>query len=145
MALAAERSGAIMAAEAEARIEDPLEELLRDMLFVDAVPYTAPISGVAAFVEQFTSRAVRDSEGRSLRDLDLTQRLFRYPFSYLVYSAGFDALPTEAKTLFYRRLADVLRGTDTSAAFAAIAPADRAAILAILRETKPEFAALLSD
>ena len=79
------------------------------MLFVDAVEYTEPISGDAKFAEQFASRAVRDSQGRSLRDFDLTRRLFRYPLSYVIYSPAFDALPSDVKSMFYAALE---RGAD---------------------------------
>ena len=92
------------ARSAEERREEPLEatveRLLRMMLFVDAVEYTEPISGNERFVEQFARRAVRDAQGRSLRDFDLTRRLFRHPLSYVIYSPAFDALPSDAKSLF---------------------------------------------
>jgi len=138
-ALAAAAAGRLDASEAQARIAEPVEELLQRMLFADAVEYTAPISGDPKFVAQFTSRAVRDPQGRSLRDFDLKTRLFRYPLSYLIYSAEFDGLPAEAKKMFYGRLNAVLRGEDKSADFAALTTADRSAILEILRATKPDF------
>ena len=98
------------------------------MLFVDAVEYTDPISGDPKFVEQFASRAVRDSQGRSLRDFDLTRRLFRYPLSYVIYSAAFDALPADARSMFYVRLNEVLTGADTSESFRHLSAADRSVI-----------------
>jgi len=144
-ALAAAQSGELTQAGVEARIAEPVERLLRMMLFVDAVEYTAPISGLPEFAAQFARRAVRDAQGRSLRDFDLTRRLFRYPLSYLVYSPAFDALPVEAKSLFYRRLAEVLQGTDSSEDFAHLAAAERTAVLEILRGTKPDFAARVAN
>jgi hypothetical protein len=119
-------------------LEDTVERLLRMMLFVDAVEYTEPISGDAKFAAQFASRAVRDAQGRSLRDFDLTRRLFRYPLSYVIYSQAFDALPADARSMFYARLNEVLTGADTSESFADLSAADRAAILGILRDTKPD-------
>ena len=137
------------ARSAPERREDPLEatveRLLRTMLFVGAVPYTEPILGRADFAQQFTSRGRRDSQGRSLRDFDLTRRLFRYPLSYVIYSPAFDALPADAKDTFYRRLHDVLTGADTSGDFTGLSSADRTAILEILRDTKPEFTAAAAD
>jgi hypothetical protein len=115
------------------------------MLFVDAIEFTDPIEGIPAFTEQFVSRAVRDPQGRSLRDFDLSRRIFRYPLSYLIYSTQFDALPSEAKQAFYGRLAEVLQGEDTSEPFAHLATGDRTAILEILRATKPEFARFLTQ
>jgi hypothetical protein len=128
-----------------ALVEETAERLLRMMLFVDAVEYTAPISGDRKFVEQFAARAVRDSQGRSLRDFDLTRRLFRYPLSYLVHSDAFDALPAEAKRVFYRRLNEVLAGADTSVDFSHLDAEDRRAIDEILRATKPEFVAAVAN
>ncbi|HEY9182574.1 MAG TPA: hypothetical protein VIQ99_05205, partial [Gammaproteobacteria bacterium] len=43
-----------------ALVDETTERLLRTMLFVDAVEYTAPISGEPRFVEQFARRAARD-------------------------------------------------------------------------------------
>jgi hypothetical protein len=129
----------------ETPLEETVERLLRMMLFVDAVEYTEPISGRAEFAEQFASRAVRDSQGRSLRDFDLARRLFRHPFSYVVYSPAFDALPSDVKDLFYGRLNAVLTGADSSEEFAHLSAEDRAAISAILRDTKPAFAAAVAN
>ena len=122
----------------EEPLEGTVERLLRMMLFVDAVEYTEPISGDARFAEQFASRAVRDSRGRSLRDFDLTRRLFRYPLSYVIYSPAFDALPSDVTSMFYARLSAVLSGADTSESFEHLSVADRLAVLEILRDTKPD-------
>jgi hypothetical protein len=126
-------------------VAESVERLLRAMLFVDAVGYTAPISGDSKFVEQFARRAVRDARGRSLRDFDLTRRLFRYPLSFVIHSPAFDALPEAAQRAFYTRLNDVLRGTDASEDFAHLIAEDRSAILEILAATKPELAARVAD
>jgi hypothetical protein len=125
----------------EEPLDETVERLLRMMLFVDAVEYTAPISGNDEFAEQFASRAVRDGGGRSLRDFDLTRRLFRYPLSYVIYSEAFDALPAQPKLKFYARLREVLSGADTTEDFAHLSAADRAAVAEILRATKPDFTA----
>ena len=59
----------------------------------------------------------------------------------MIYSASFDGMPALVKDYVYRRLREVLSGTDQSAAFAHLSASDREAILAILQETKPDFAA----
>jgi hypothetical protein len=122
----------------EEPLDETVERLLRMMLFVDAVEYTEPISGDPRFAEQFGRRAVRDSQGRSLRDFDLARRLFRYPLSYVIQSAAFDALPSDVKSMFYARLNEVLSGADTSESFAHLSAADRLGVLEILRDTKPD-------
>jgi hypothetical protein len=72
-----------------------------------------------------------------LREFDLKTRLFKYPCSYLIYSAAFDNLPVPIKTHVIRRLHAILLGEDQDAAFAHLTPEDRLAILEILQETKP--------
>jgi hypothetical protein len=127
----------------ESAIKDSCERLVEAMLFSEAVPLTEAVQGSNAFASEFSSRGPRDSHGRSLHQLDLKTRLLRYPLSYLVYSASFDALPEAAKAYLYRRFWEVLSGKDTSAAFQHLSPDDRKAILEILQETKPDFAAFV--
>jgi hypothetical protein len=126
-------------------VEEAVEPLAQTLLFADEIGFTAPIGGDPAFAKQFASRAVRDSSGRSLRDLDMGTRMFRYPLSYLVYSPAFDALPRAAREAVYARFAAVLKGEDLSEPFAAVGAADRAATLEVLSATKPEFAASLGQ
>ena len=121
------------------RIDSSTEKLVRALLFVDEAPLTAPIVGTSGYAEQFAARGPRDPEGRSLRDFDLTRRLFKYPCSYLLYTKAFDALPAEAKDRVNRRLRAILTGQDKTSAFAHLSPDDRRAILEILRATKPGF------
>jgi hypothetical protein len=73
-----------------------------------------------------------------LRDFDLQRRLFKYPCSHLIYSRSFNELPAEAKSLVYRRLWEVLTGTDKTKAFAHLSEADRTAIREILLATKTD-------
>jgi hypothetical protein len=110
------------------------------MLFAGAVPLTAPVRGTSNFAVEFAGKGPRDSRGRSLRDLDLTTRLLRYPLSYMIYSRSFDEMPKEVRAYIYRRLRQVLTGEDKSSDFAYLSGTDRKAIQEILRETKPEFA-----
>jgi len=118
------------------RYQGPAEDLVRYMLFVDEAPLTEPVQGTTTFGQDFSARGPRDHAGRSLRDLDLNTRLLRYPCSYLIYSKAFDALPGLVKDRVYRRLWEVLSGSDQSAGYARRTPEERKAILEILRETK---------
>ncbi len=121
------------------RIESIAEPLVRAMLFVDEAPLSDPIAGTSGFSAEFVSQGPRDEQGRSLRQLDLTERLFRYPCSYLIYSEAFDALPDLTKKYIYGRLWDVLGGHDRSEEFAHLSDGDREAIREILEETKADF------
>ena len=119
------------------RIRNACESLVKYLLFSEETKLTAKLEGTTCFASEFTQRGPRDPQGRSLRDFDLEHRLFRYPCSYLIYSRSFDALPTEAKDTVLRRMWEVLSGKDNSHEFAHLSPADRRAILEILRATKP--------
>jgi len=86
---------------------------------------------------QFSASGPRDSRGRSLKQLDLGQRLMRYPCSYMIYSPAFDGLPSAAKDAVYARLWAVLSGKDKDRKYSKLTPELRAAIVGILLETKP--------
>jgi hypothetical protein len=119
------------------RIKSAGEPLVKYLLFSDEARLTNPVKGTSGFAEEFVKRGPRTRDGRSLRDLDLKTRLFKYPCSYLIYSESFDALPDAVKDYVLRRMYDVLSGKDTSADFAHLSAADRKAILEILCETRP--------
>ncbi len=124
------------------RIDSQVDNLLRYMLFADEARLTEPVSGTSGFQNEFAQAGPRDHRGRSLRDLDLKQRLFRYPCSFLIYSEAFDALPSAAKERLYQRLWEVLTEQNASKDFAALSKTDRESILEILLETKsglPEY------
>ena len=121
------------------RIESVAEPLVRAMLLVGEAPLAGPIAGTSGFASEFVRPGPWDGQGRSLRQLDLNRRLFRYPLSYLIYSEAFDALPDLAKRYIYRRLGEVLGGQDESEAFAHLSDQDRLAIREILEETKVDF------
>jgi hypothetical protein len=117
------------------------ESLLEGLLFADQPPIARPVSPRSAFARDFARRGPYDRLGRSFFQLDLKGRLFRYACSYLIYSESFDALPAAVKTYVFKRLREVLTGEVTSDRFAHLSRADRASILEILVDTKPDFAA----
>ena len=121
------------------RIESACEPLVQALLFSGAAELTAPVIGTAGFEEQFSARGPKDTQGRSLYQLDLTKRLLRHPCSYLIYSEAFDALPAEARAQVARRFEEILSGKDQSAPFAHLNSSERRAILEILAATKPGF------
>jgi hypothetical protein len=125
---------------ARKQFERPAEQLLRYLLFVNEAPLSGAggegIKGPSAFAKEFAARGIRDRKGRSLRDFDLNTRIFRYPCSYLIYSASFDALPEPSRGYVYHRLLEVLTGQDKSGDFSRLSEEDRRAILEILLATK---------
>lgn len=122
------------------RIQDAGDKLVDALLLVDEAPLSAAIRGTSGYAEVFSATGPRDTQGRSLRDLDLNLRLFQYPCSYLIYSESFAQLPDEMRDYVWQRMKAVLSGEDQSEKFAHLSAADRQAIADILRETLPEAA-----
>jgi len=120
------------------RIQSAGDDLVEALLLVGEARLTARISGTSDFAATFTRRGPRDQRGRSLRDLDLERRLFKYPCSYLIYSPAFTALPGEMREYVWKRLWEVLTGPAGVEPFAHLLLEDRQAIIEILRETRPE-------
>jgi hypothetical protein len=116
-------------------LREAVDELVDYLLFVDEQPLTATVKGTSGFAEKFAAQGPADGRGRSLRQLDLEHRLLKYPCSYMVYSAAFQALPADAKTAIYGRMWDILSGSDTRAKYARLSEADRRAVTEILRAT----------
>ncbi len=118
------------------RIENAGNELVKYLLFVGEAKLNAQIKGTTNFAQEFSAAGIKDKKGRSLREFDLQQRLFKYPCSFLIYSEAFDALPPVALEFVYRKLWLILSGQDSDKTFEAVSTADRQAILEILRDTK---------
>ena len=129
-------------AKARPIVQAMLEPLVKALLLVDAAPFPTRFTGNSGFDRWFQAQGPRDARGRSLRELDLGKRLFRYPLSYMIYSVGFEGLPRYAQEYVYRRLNQVLSGADQGPPYAHIPAADRAVALEILTTTQPAFAAI---
>jgi hypothetical protein len=113
-------------------------EVVDYMLFIDETTLTDPVRGASGFAERFSVSGPRDRKGRSLHELDLKRRLLKYPCSYLIYSTAFDHLPPGAKDPIYRRMWQILSGSERQPRYrSALSLADRRAIVEILRDTKP--------
>jgi hypothetical protein len=122
---------------AQTKLNGEIDEMVVYMLFADETKLFEPIQGVSTFTKTFPERGPRDHQGRSLRDFDLQTRMFKYPLSYMIYSAAFDGMPDKVRAGVYQRLYEVLTGKDQSPQFARLSADDRKAILQIVRETKP--------
>ncbi len=128
-----------LSAQTQKRFRALLEPLVRGLTFADAAPLPTRMASGSGFDRWFQSRGPRDRRGRSLRDLDLTHRLFRYPLSFLIEDPGFDGMPKAAREYVYQRLTEVLGATAVPAGFEHLAGTDRLAALQILCDTKADF------
>jgi hypothetical protein len=123
----------------KSRIKSGCEPLLEALLFCEEAPLTHKVTGTSDFAAEFTRRGPRDKQSRSLRDFDLTTRMFKHPCSYLIYSDAITQLPAEAKDFLFRRLHEILSGQDKTDKFKHLSAADRAAIHEILMATHEDY------
>ena len=126
---------------ADGNVRHLVDELADYLLFAGEARLPVPLAARPGFAESLEARTPKDRRGRSLAELDLVNRLMRYPCSYIVYSAAFDGLPSSIKRAVYARILESLSARDSRAAYASLTNDDRNAILEILRDTKPDFPA----
>ncbi len=115
------------------RVRTAAHDLAEYLLFADEPPLPAPVVGGCGFTEAFAARGARDSRGRSLRDVDLKKRLFRYPVSYMIDTPAFHALDVAVRALVYRELLAMLTGPGVPPQFGEVSADDRRAAIQILR------------
>lgn len=127
------------AEEVQPQVQLLAKDLVDRLLFVKEFQLTSEVTGSKEFARDFQDRGPRDSQNRSLREFDLKTRLFKYPCSYLIYSASFNRLPQDLRDQVFTRLIHVLKGRDSSREYAHLTSPIRQAILEILRETDAGF------
>lgn len=125
------------------RVHEAVDELADYLLFVDEVPL-GTVQGASGFTEWFSAQGPKDPSGRSLRELQLTDRLMRYPLSYTIYSKAFGSLPPAVRQATYWRLWTVLSAPKPESKYAHLTAVDRRAILEILRATKADLPGLFT-
>ena len=114
------------------------EKVLDALLCRDDATWPAGgIQGDGVFAPAYAKTRKPDAKGRSLRDLDLQTRLFRYRCSPLIYSESFATLPKELHDIILLRLSSGLRAFPPSPSFGHLPDDERAAIHEILSATLP--------
>lgn len=126
-------------AELRFKLQALSQEIVDGLLFVRETPLTDEVKGLLSFRSDFRQRGPADSQGRSLRQFDLKERLFRYPLSYLIYSSAFDNLTPMLRRQVVSDLLEVLQTEPSSFKHQHLTPELRGDILEILRETKTEW------
>lgn len=138
-----EREPDYLSESAERRIEAVAENAVQHLLLCDEFQLTSRVQGTSRFAEDFQQRGPFDSAGRTLRQLDLETRLFKFPCSYLIYSAAFRGLPDEVRTRIVGKIQRVLGGKadqHEETRYGHLTPSMRREIAEILRETHEDFA-----
>lgn len=122
-------------------IDNAAAQVLDALLFKDeaALP-EGGIDGDPAFQHDFAQNAPRSEDGRSLKDFQLLNRLFKHRCSYMIYSITFQSLQPHLKRTVLERLDAVLAGRDESGRYAYLGDEERARIQRILADTLPGFA-----
>lgn len=133
-----ERDPTVLSESTQRIIKQVGDKVVDYMIFSDEVELSDPVQGTSGFTEAFEAEGPRDSKGRSLRELDLKERLFVYPLSFLIYSSQFDGLPKPVKDYVYQRLWNIFTGVEPTPDLLYLTNAKNHAIREILIETKPD-------
>lgn len=134
---ALERDESFRSDSTRRRIQAASENLVEHLLFVGEPPLQATVQGTTDFATVFSRGGTKDTRGRSLKELDLQNRLFKFPCSFLIYSDAFAALPPPVLEHVGHRLLDILEGREVSEKFRHLSTQDRQDVQEILRDTLP--------
>lgn len=115
-----------------------VEDVVDTLLFRGAAPLPEGVIGHEGFKRSFVANAQRDESGYTLKDLQLSDRLFANRCSYLIYSESFTALPEQLKRRILQRLHAALIDETPASRYAYLDTAERKRIFSILRETHPD-------
>ena len=123
------------------RRSDAEDRLIRYLLFADEPPMTlthleSRDCRARTYARWFEAKGKRAPNGDSLRELELTKRLFKNRLSYLVHTPLFDQLPEDARVRLLRRLWRGLTYDEPEEAFRHLEKDERARIIGIVRATK---------
>lgn len=117
-------------------VQDRAAQLLRVMLFKDEAELPEDgIQGDADYEAAFLKNVVRSNNGRSLRDLQLNDRLFKHRCSYMIYTESFKQLPPLLLAEVTRQLEVALLGENPDYEY--LPQRERERISEILLETAP--------
>lgn len=119
-----------------AELDGQARGIVRYLLFAEEA--ALPAGGVEpdpAYKADFLRERRATADGLSLKDLDLTTRLFKHRCSYMIYSPVFAGLPGVMKTRIYERLHEALDERGGAKDSTHLPAAERKAIRAILKAT----------
>ena len=118
-------------------IRSQADRLVKHLLFCEEYQLKdGGVEGSAAFQDAFRANRIETKDGRSFKDFQLLNRLFKYRCSYMIYSKAFDAMPPQLKSEVYDRLWKILHNEDGSPDFAHLGSSEREHIRDVIVETK---------
>jgi len=119
------------------RIKHHADKILQCMFFADETRIPAFDLTKSAFALEFSAGGPKDKALRSLYQLQMKRRMFRYPFSYMVYSQTFNQLPPEALDYLWPEIGNILDPASNHPEYQHLKKEDKIAIREILLETHP--------
>ena len=135
--------GGRLTAEAEKEIDAEARAFARYSLFADEA--ALPRGGLrvdADYARDFQARAAGGTEAeRTLRTLNLKDRLFEYRCSYMFCTESWTATPRELKERVYRHMASGLRESGTPPDLSHLPVAERLAIRRLVKQALPDLPA----
>ncbi len=120
------------------RRSDAEDRLLRYLLLADVPRWSGLVRGTSGFAKWYQEQGPRGGDGRSLRQLDLSDRLFRHRLSPLVYSPQLAAMPEAPRGRLARRLHAVLLGQGVGGLERVMTASERTEVRSILSATGAE-------
>jgi hypothetical protein len=119
-------------------IDNVTTQVLDALLFKDEAPLPdGGIDGRPDFQTDFAAHTPKSADGRSLKDFQLLNRVFKYRCSYMIYSITFKNLTPPLKQTVLTRLNTILAGQDISGRYTHLTESERTHIRAILADTLP--------
>jgi hypothetical protein len=129
-------SGEPILQDTAAVLDEQVNLLLEAFLFQDEASLAEhKIGADSPYREVFERNGVYDSQGRSLRELDLEDRMFKYRLSYMVYSDSFKFLHDQVRERFWDRIREIMNQPAGTGDYPDLGDDERATILAIVEET----------
>ena len=120
---------------------DGMRELLRYFTFADEAPFGGQqVQGDEAYRKDFQANRRESGSGRSLKDLDMKDRLLKFRVSWMIYSRAFDGMPPAARQDFYHQLYHILTAPTPPEGFEHLQADEKQTLYEILSDTKPELA-----
>ena len=128
------------------RHSDALNHLLRYLVFADEAPLRirqvdADRLRQTPYAKYFQEMKTTTGQADALRELDLSDRIFRNRLSFLVNTPLFDGLPAETRTRLLIRLWHGLTDPQPEEMFRHLEVTERQRIVRILLATKPDLPA----
>jgi len=122
----------------DAFLDAEARSLVRYLFFADEAKFPlGGITGETKLKTHFLSRAHPSPTGLSLRDLELSTRLFKHRCSYMIHSAAFSGLPEQLKERVFRRMSQALDLERPLPEYAYLPAKEKQAIRRILHDTFP--------